>query len=427
MPDEGGAMDRPDVHEPRGARQRDPGSAGVPFAAATPVRPNPPRPRRPERFGPRRRADGGPITPAGIPVISLAGSVTGPAREDSYATDRLPVVGGPFDPGAHAADTAFAIEEPDNGPDTDQLPIITPDFPVPAGIPHSPAPAQPPPSPAPSGAPHSSAPVDTPNVLAHPSSPRPPEFASAQYPSAPVDSSWPSAQFSSHDPAATAATSHSPAAADTPHPLEAAIASHAAAAPAPDYNGDDEVFARMIDRSKRRRTPRWVAPLAASVVGAGLIGGGYLQLHGPAPESAAASTTIDPIAAGPVPVAGQCPTEQVGSRVQGNGPGGTDSGISAIMAFQHAYYVARSGDQARTLVAGDAALPSGVEIQSGIDTIPVGTTHCLEITPGAFAGQYFVTITEFRPDSVPIVYNPQLVGTAQIGSKTLITSIGPVR
>ncbi len=182
----------------------------------------------------------------------------------------------------------------------------------------------------------------------------------------------------------------------------------------------------MIDRSKRRRTPRWVAPLAASVAGAVLIGVGYFQFGGPAPASTSASTTLSTVAA-PAPGVGHCPSEQVGSLVRGNGPGGTDSGVSAIMAFQHAYYVARSGDQARTLVAGDAALPTGAQIQSGIDTIPVGTTHCLDITPGAFAGQYFVTITEYRPDEVPIVYNPQLVGTTKVGAKTLITSIGPVR
>lgn len=358
-------MDRPDAHRPIGARQHDPGSAGVPFTAAASARRSrdlgAPRPRRltetRSTTGARHRVEGGPITPAGIPVISLSAidHAAETTPEDGYATDRLPVVGGPFDPGArHAAPdldaapvTALAIEEPMNGPDTDKLPIVTADSPAPD-----------------------------------------------------YRAEW--EQWVAPSPSL----------------------------PAPDYNGDDEVFARMIDRSKRRRAPRWVAPLAASVAGAVLIGGAYFQFAGPAPESTAASTTIEPGAptpASPVPVAGQCPTEQVDGRVTGNGAGGTDSGISAILAFQHAYYVARSGDQARTLVARDAALPSGAEIQSGIDTIPVGTTHCLEITPGAFAGQYYVVITEFRPDAVPIIYNPQLVGTTEVGGKTLITSIGPVR
>ncbi|MFE3543285.1 hypothetical protein ACFXK0_09955 [Nocardia sp. NPDC059177] len=340
-------MDRPDAHRPIGARQHDPGSAhrtGRDRGA--------PRPRRltesaePSPAGPRHRVEGGPTTPAGIPVIPVAAIVT----EDSFPTDRLPVVGGRFDPVARHAlpDTAFAIEEPDNGPDTDELPIITPDTRAPETIGHR-APWEPP---APG-----------------------PDTESAR--------------------------------------------------PAPDYNGDDEVFARMIDRSRRRSVPRWVAPLAASVAGAALIGGGYLQFRGPAPASTAASSPIETPAV--TTAAGSCPAEQVGNQIQGNGPGGTDSGVSAILAFQHAYYVARSGDQARTLVAANAALPSGADIQAGIDTIPAGTTHCLAIVPGSEDGQYLVTITEYRPDEVPIRYNPQLVGTAVVGGKTLITSIGPVR
>lgn len=357
-------MDRPDAHRPIGARQHDPGSADAPFAAPIPIRRagrdlGAPRPRKPieqdqpRRTGARHRVEGGPITPAGIPVISLPSSdrLGHLVTEDAYATDRLPVVGGRFDPVARhaladaaATDTAFAIEEPDNGPDTDKLPIITPDFPAPE-------------------------PRDT----------------------------WP-------DPVE-----------DEPD------------RPAPDYGGDDEVFARMIDRSRRHRTPRWVAPLAASVAGAVLIGGAYLQFRGPAPESAAASSPLEPAPPSATAIAASCPTEQIGDSLRSNGAGGTDSGIAAILAFQHAYYVARSGDEARTLVASNAALPSGAAIQAGIDTIPVGTTHCLDIAPGPAAGQYLVTITEFRPDAVPIVYNPQLVDTATVGTKTLITSIGPVR
>ncbi|MFF2084370.1 hypothetical protein ACFVVM_11360 [Nocardia sp. NPDC058176] len=373
-------MDRPDAHRPIGARQHDdPGSADAPFAVPIPIRRpgrglGAPRPRKPidqnppRRTGARHRVEGGPITPAGIPVISLSSiDRLGPVvTEDGYATDRLPIVGGRFDPAARHAladsadtDTAFAIEEPDNGPDTDKLPIITPDFPAPE-------------------------PRDTwPDPVDDDPAPR-------------VRDTWPVPSADESD------------------------------RPAPDYGGDDEVFARMIDRSRRRRAPRWVAPLAASVAGAVLIGGGYLQFRGPAPESAAASSPLEPVPSATA-IAASCPTEQTDGKLQSNGPGGTDSGIAAILAFQHAYYVARSGDEARTLVASNAALPSGAAIQAGIDTIPVGTTHCLDIAPGPAAGQYLVTITEFRPDAVPIVYNPQLVDTAAVGTKTLITSIGPVR
>ncbi|KAF0847261.1 hypothetical protein [Nocardia caishijiensis] len=422
-------MDRPEARRPTGARQHDPGSAGVPLRGALPRRRS--REAGASGTGARHRIEGGPITPAGIPVVSLSAPV--PAR-DAYATDRLPIVGGPLDPGAGRVDTPFTLAN--NGPDTDKLPIVSADAPPPeAPAPDEWASSEPP---APTGSvwptsswfePH------RPETARHAAAsdtdrPEPVRSATRRRESTPPQQEPARAESGSTRPnigAATAAASESatpPASADTG--WSDRYTADWEPRPAPDYNGDDEVFARMIDRSKRRRAPRWVAPLAASVAGAILIGIGYFQFGGPAPESTSSSTTLATVAA-PAPAVGQCPTEQIGGLVRGNGPGGTDSGVSAILAFQHAYYVARSGDQARTLVAGDAALPTGAQIQSGIDTIPVGTTHCLDITPGAFAGQYLVTITEYRPDEVPIVYNPQLVGTTKVGAKTLITSIGPVR
>ncbi|MGW5451488.1 hypothetical protein [Nocardia sp. NPDC003979] len=437
-------MDRPEARRPIGARQQDPGSAGVPLRGALPRRRS--REAGTSGTGARHRIEGGPTTPAGIPVVSLSAPV--PVR-DAFATDRLPIVGGPMDPGAGQVDTPFIL--PNNGPDTDKLPIVGADFPAP-----EPADAQGEwesstsarsASTWPASSWFDSARAETTRPEATrqesertESAAEPGRHRSARPGSARQEPTWtesarPEPESSWSESAATVPARQEAAATPTESPAAPVGAGDGWSdrytaewepRPAPDYNGDDEVFARMIDRSKRRRTPRWAAPLAASVAGAVLIGVGYFQFGGPAPASTSASTTLSTVAA-PAPGVGHCPSEQVGSLVRGNGPGGTDSGVSAIMAFQHAYYVARSGDQARTLVAGDAALPTGAQIQSGIDTIPVGTTHCLDITPGAFAGQYFVTITEYRPDEVPIVYNPQLVGTTKVGAKTLITSIGPVR
>ncbi|WP_188827231.1 hypothetical protein [Nocardia camponoti] len=215
-----------------------------------------------------------------------------------------------------------------------------------------------------------------------------------------------------------------------PEPDSGAVSESSSRAPAFEHpfqpTNRDDAFARMLDRSRQTGPfglPRWAAPLAASVAAAALIGGAYLQFGGPAPESTSSSTPLpNQVVAG-----GTCPTEHVGSRFQSNGPGGSDSGIAAILAFQHAYYVARSGELARASVAPDMTAPSSGDIQAGIDTIPVGTTHCLNITPAAFAGQYYVVITEYRPDSVPIQYNAQLVGTTKVGDKSVISSIGPVR
>ncbi|MBF6348511.1 hypothetical protein IU448_05685 [Nocardia flavorosea] len=174
------------------------------------------------------------------------------------------------------------------------------------------------------------------------------------------------------------------------------------------------------------------APILLGIAGLAALGAAaYVQFAVVgAGEPDPATTAPNPPAAAAGDVSSEadpnCPAERIGNTIQGNGPGGTGSGTDAIFGFQHAYYVARSAEQARTVVAPDAAVPPAADIQRGIDTIPAGTTHCLRITPGAFVGQYTVVVTEHRPGSAPLGYNPQLVTTMRIGDRTLITGIGPM-
>jgi hypothetical protein len=152
-----------------------------------------------------------------------------------------------------------------------------------------------------------------------------------------------------------------------------------------------------------------------------LLSAALVQFRGdPAPTAASSPTDVPASATIP---ATQCPSEEVGNRIQGNGAGGGDSGPAVILAFQYAYYVTRSSEQARAVVAPDAAVSSLADIQHGIDTIPAGTTHCVTITPGASVGQYLVQISEQRPNARSVAYNAQLVTTARAGGKTLITGI----
>lgn len=196
-----------------------------------------------------------------------------------------------------------------------------------------------------------------------------------------------------------------------------------------------DAFARLIDRSTRRRPqrkpaiPKWLMPLAGSVAAAVLLGVAFFQLRGaPAAESVMSSSSTEivvvPASSRGTAVA-QCPAERVGNRIQGNGAGGSDSGPAAIFAFQHAYYVARSATVARSIVAPNASVSTEAAIQQGIDSIPVGTTHCVSITPGAFAGQYLVTVTEYRPGAAAFTYSAQAVATAKVDGKTVITGIAP--
>ncbi|MEV0033237.1 hypothetical protein [Nocardia sp. NPDC050793] len=194
--------------------------------------------------------------------------------------------------------------------------------------------------------------------------------------------------------------------------------------PEPVHFPEEDVFARMIDRSpKRPPLRRWAPALIGSVAALAVTAAAFQYFRGgPAPQPTAANTpapTIEPM----VVPASRCPAERVGNKIQGNGDGGTDSGPAAIFAFQYAYYVTRSAEQARTVVAPNASVPTVEAIQHGIDSIPAGTTHCVAITPGAFAGQYRVVITETRPGRDPMTYNAQFVSVARAGDRTLITSI----
>lgn len=79
------------------------------------------------------------------------------------------------------------------------------------------------------------------------------------------------------------------------------------------------------------------------------------------------------------------------------GEGDQLSGEGVIAALEHRYYLLRSGESVRELMAPDASLPDAAMIQQGIDTVPLGTTHCLEVTsigPNTYSAQ----ITEVRPD-----------------------------
>ncbi|WP_216914598.1 hypothetical protein [Nocardia noduli] len=117
-----------------------------------------------------------------------------------------------------------------------------------------------------------------------------------------------------------------------------------------------------------------------------------------------------------------CPTEHGVSVLRSAEAGSTDSGPDVVLAFQYAYYVARSGEQVRAVVAPEAPISSPEVIQRGIDTVPEGTTHCVRVVT-VTENRYSVEVTEYRPGGVPATYNKQMVTTAVIGGRTLITGI----
>lgn len=144
----------------------------------------------------------------------------------------------------------------------------------------------------------------------------------------------------------------------------------------------------------------------------------------PATSTPAAASPADQPASG-LP-ANLCPNEVKGGNVRGNGPGSTKSGPDAILALQNRYYVDRSGKAVREMFAPDAPTPTVDQIQAGIDSIPVGTTYCVQIMPGPFDGQHIMVVTEQHPDATRRTWSPQLVITTKIGDATLVSAIVPM-
>ncbi|MBH0777063.1 hypothetical protein [Nocardia bovistercoris] len=120
-----------------------------------------------------------------------------------------------------------------------------------------------------------------------------------------------------------------------------------------------------------------------------------------------------------------CEQRRTPDIVSGTDPGGTTDGPSAILAFERAYYVQRSGFAARAVVAEDSAVPPAEQIQRGINQIPLGTLYCVEITrTEAAAGepQWRVKLTQQMPGSQATTFT-QLITTVTSANRTLITTI----
>ena len=138
--------------------------------------------------------------------------------------------------------------------------------------------------------------------------------------------------------------------------------------------------------------------------------------------------------ASPAPIAtADCEQHRDADEVSGTDPGGTSSGPDAILAFERAYYVQRSGSAARAVVTDDAtvssassgpsAFPAAENIQRGINQVPVGTRYCVQVTRGSSDGsQWEVRLTQQKPGEQPHTFT-QIVSTRTISDRTLISAI----
>jgi len=176
-----------------------------------------------------------------------------------------------------------------------------------------------------------------------------------------------------------------------------------------------------VDRSRRR----WTVGLAAAGV-AVAVGFGFLVaapgVEDPAPASLAASaaptTTAQPVGG---PSVDSCPASSEAGLERGAGPGSQTSGAGVVFAFQHAYWVARDAGAVWAVTAPDAALPPPAEVQRGIDSIPLGSTHCLAVMQLS-DGRFGVELAWRAPDGVLSVER-QVVSVAQVGGRFVVAGV----
>ncbi|WP_433682707.1 hypothetical protein [Nocardia sp. CA-119907] len=175
-------------------------------------------------------------------------------------------------------------------------------------------------------------------------------------------------------------------------------------------------------RPRRKRRPRHRPWLVGSAAFFGTLAAVALVLVYTAEASntrQSTATITDPVLGG----GPNCEPTRTEQLVRGNGTGSTKSGPDVILAFQYAYYVTRSGSDARSLTSPDAGVSAIQLIDAGIKSVPLGTQHCVLITP-MLDGRFDVVITEVRPDSTVRTYR-QFVSVAPREGSTVITKITP--
>ena len=171
-----------------------------------------------------------------------------------------------------------------------------------------------------------------------------------------------------------------------------------------------------------------VCVLAVAAVGALLAFGGGGTGDSPTtdiPQAAPQSTVSVGAPAAPVaPVEdADCPNRSDNGVITGRDPGGTTSGPAVIKAFEHAYYVERNGTKARSYGTELARMGTAASMQAFIDTqLPPGTTYCTRITDRG-AGLFSLELSEIPPGGGEPLLIRQLVQTAEVDGRTLITAI----
>ncbi|WP_433664637.1 hypothetical protein ACQPW1_22360 [Nocardia sp. CA-128927] len=170
---------------------------------------------------------------------------------------------------------------------------------------------------------------------------------------------------------------------------------------------------------KRRGLPRpaWIALGGVGVLAAVLVVGGAVSVNREQPAVAVPTMTAAPPAS-TIPASTAC-TGLSGATVT-DSVSGDDPTTRAITQFEHAYYVERSSDAALSLLAPEAGI-TPEPLGAGIASIPLGTRHCVAITPIA-PTVADVHLAELHPDGQRLDYL-QVINVRLTAEGAVITNI----
>ncbi|MBF6176795.1 hypothetical protein [Nocardia blacklockiae] len=143
----------------------------------------------------------------------------------------------------------------------------------------------------------------------------------------------------------------------------------------------------------------WVALAALIAVTIGMLAA-TRTTHQPGQDTGTGASLAAPAATTTTGAGGAC--AGLSGPVVTDRSGDTTTVAGVIAAFEAAYYIGRSAEEALRVVAPEAGITAQA-LADGIASIPAGTTHCVAITPlGANTAN--VHIVEMHPDGQRMDY-----------------------
>ncbi|OZD18300.1 hypothetical protein CH253_17705 [Rhodococcus sp. 06-156-3C] len=203
-------------------------------------------------------------------------------------------------------------------------------------------------------------------------------------------------------------------------------------APTPDIDAPSQATPRP-GQQKRPIPFGWIAGgvlAAASLIGAAVVVTGTDQTPAtpvaaaPEPSQAPPASTADSTAAPTTPVAAPwCTTAATADATTTDDAGNRESAIGVIAAFEHAYYVQRSGAAVAALMTSPAPAD---RIQAVIDRTPAGTEHCVTIAATDIPDVHAVALSLRTPSGSESAIASRIT-TARAGESYAIANVEEVR